>query len=80
MAKLTAERERQASVAYERVAGSIAAGRCVVLDGATATELPGVAGDRPKLDDRLWGTSALIDSPADVLAVHRRYVEVGCPR
>ena len=78
MAKLTVERERQASAAYDRVASSIAAGRCVVLDGGTATELPAVAHDRPELDERLWGATALIDSPAEVLAVHRRYAEIGC--
>ena len=78
MAKLTVERERQASAAYDRVASSTAAGRCVVLDGGTATELPAVAHDRPELDERLWGATALIDSPAEVLAVHRRYAEIGC--
>ena len=78
MAKLTIERERQASGGYDRVEHAIAAGRCVVLDGGTATELPAVAADRPGLDDRLWGTSALVDAPAEVLAVHRRYVEIGC--
>jgi len=66
------------SVAFARVAAAIAEGRCVVLDGGTATELPAVAQDHPELDDRLWGTSALIHAPDQVLDVHRRYVDIGC--
>src|SRR5688500_8283377 len=61
---------------YERIAGLIAAGRCVVLDGATSTELP--ARDlRPEQDEGLWGTQALLDEPDAVRAVHRRYAEAG---
>jgi S-methylmethionine-dependent homocysteine/selenocysteine methylase/SAM-dependent methyltransferase len=63
---------------YRRIAGLIAAGRCVILDGGTATELREVADDRPELQERLWGTGALVRSPAEVLRVHRTYVDVGC--
>ena len=68
-------RETTASpaTAYARIAEMIAADRCVVLDGGTATELHG-AGDRPGDDERLWGTRALVAAPEQVLDVHRRYV------
>jgi S-methylmethionine-dependent homocysteine/selenocysteine methylase/SAM-dependent methyltransferase len=62
----------------DRIAGMIAANRCVVLDGGTATELADVAEDRPGLEERLWGTGALVRAPAEVLRVHRSYVDVGC--
>jgi S-methylmethionine-dependent homocysteine/selenocysteine methylase/SAM-dependent methyltransferase len=52
--------------------------RCVMLDGGTATELEEVAEDRPELEERLWGTSALVNEPAAVERVHRSYVRVGC--
>ena len=58
--------------------GLIATDRCVILDGATGTELIGVSGQRPEVEEHLWGLTALLDSPDDVLAVHRRYVETGC--
>ncbi|MBA2638037.1 MAG: homocysteine S-methyltransferase family protein [Solirubrobacterales bacterium] len=64
--------------AYSHVEGLLAQQRCVILDGGTATELPEVAQDRPELDERLWGTSALVHTPQDVLDVHRRYVGLGC--
>jgi S-methylmethionine-dependent homocysteine/selenocysteine methylase/SAM-dependent methyltransferase len=63
---------------YGRLMGLIATDRCVVLDGATGTELIGVSGERPEVDEHLWGLTALLDAPDDVLAVHRRYVEIGC--
>jgi homocysteine S-methyltransferase len=66
------------SAAVGRIASAIAGGRCVVLDGGTATELPELADERPELEERLWGASALVNAPADVLAVHRRYVDIGC--
>ena len=65
------------SAAFERVTAALAAGRCVVLDGGVATELPRAARGHGE-DERLWGTTALVDAPADVLAVHRRYVDAGC--
>jgi S-methylmethionine-dependent homocysteine/selenocysteine methylase/SAM-dependent methyltransferase len=63
---------------YDRVAGLIAAGRCVLLDGGVATELPPRESDAQALDERLWGTQALLDDPEAVLGVHRRYVDAGC--
>jgi S-methylmethionine-dependent homocysteine/selenocysteine methylase/predicted RNA methylase len=64
--------------AYERIAGMIAAGRCVLLDGGTATELPRRERAHAVLDERLWGTGALLDDPDAVHAVHRGYVDAGC--
>jgi S-methylmethionine-dependent homocysteine/selenocysteine methylase len=64
------------SAAYEAIAGLIAAGRCVMLDGGTATELPAPRA-QGALDERLWGTRALIEEPEAVLEVHRRYVAAG---
>ena len=64
--------------AYDRVAGLIDAGRCAVLDGGTGTELPPREHDPHALDERLWGTQALLDDPEAVLGVHRRYVDAGC--
>jgi S-methylmethionine-dependent homocysteine/selenocysteine methylase/SAM-dependent methyltransferase len=60
-----------------RIRRMLAEGRCVVLDGATGTELE-VAGPRSELEEQLWGTRALLDAPDAVLDVHRRYVEIGC--
>ena len=68
----------QQGTAYRRVEESIAAGRCVLLDGGTGTELPPRAHDAHALDERLWGTQALLDDPEAVLGVHRRYVDAGC--
>ena len=64
--------------AYERVQRLIVTDRCVMLDGGTATELEEVAEDRPELEERLWGTSALVNQPDAVARVHRSYVNVGC--
>jgi S-methylmethionine-dependent homocysteine/selenocysteine methylase/SAM-dependent methyltransferase len=64
--------------AYERIQRLIVTDRCVMLDGGTATELEEVAEDRPELEERLWGTSALVNQPDAVARVHRSYVEVGC--
>ena len=66
------------SPAYRRVLSLIERERCVVLDGATGTELPGVGAGHGELDERLWGTRALIDTPDLVAEVHRRYVATGC--
>ena len=63
----------------ERLRSMIAEGRCVLLDGAVGTELPKLAhGGCNGGDERLWGTRALIDTPAAVADVHRRYVGAGC--
>jgi S-methylmethionine-dependent homocysteine/selenocysteine methylase/SAM-dependent methyltransferase len=63
---------------YARISQLIATDRCVLLDGANGTELFGVAGQRPEVDEHLWGLTALVDSADDVKAVHRRYVDAGC--
>jgi S-methylmethionine-dependent homocysteine/selenocysteine methylase/SAM-dependent methyltransferase len=63
-----------AASGYERVRELLEAQRCVVLDGGIGTELPGLR----ESDDRLWGVRAVLDDPAAVLDVHRRYVAAGC--
>jgi S-methylmethionine-dependent homocysteine/selenocysteine methylase/SAM-dependent methyltransferase len=63
---------------YARLLRLIATDRCVILDGATGTELIEVGGERPEVEEHLWGVTAILDSPADVKTVHRRYVDVGC--
>jgi S-methylmethionine-dependent homocysteine/selenocysteine methylase/SAM-dependent methyltransferase len=63
---------------YERLNRLIATDRTVIMDGATGTELIRVAGERPELEEHLWGLTALLESPPSVKAVHRRYVDVGC--
>jgi S-methylmethionine-dependent homocysteine/selenocysteine methylase/SAM-dependent methyltransferase len=63
---------------YARLARMIATDQCVILDGGNGTELIKVRGSRPEGDEQLWGLTALLDSPADVAQVHRRYIDVGC--
>jgi S-methylmethionine-dependent homocysteine/selenocysteine methylase/SAM-dependent methyltransferase len=63
---------------YGRLMGLIATDQCVILDGATGTELIGVSGQRPEVEEHLWGLTALLDSPDEVMSVHRRYAEIGC--
>jgi len=63
---------------YERLNRLIATDQTVIMDNATNTELIRVANERPKIEKHLWGLTAIIESPADVKAVHRRYVDVGC--
>jgi S-methylmethionine-dependent homocysteine/selenocysteine methylase/SAM-dependent methyltransferase len=70
--------DRSASPAYARLEDKLSAGRCVVLDGATGTELPHVTDAEHAADERLWGTRALVEDSAAVRRVHRSYVEVGC--
>jgi S-methylmethionine-dependent homocysteine/selenocysteine methylase/SAM-dependent methyltransferase len=66
------------SAPYRRVVEKLEAGSCVILDGATGTELPHLTDAERALDERLWGTRALVEQSAAVLRVHQRYVEVGC--
>jgi len=68
-----------AAPAYRRLQELIAEQRCVLLDGATATELTKVV-PRPvdERDEPLWSSQALLRAPDAVLDVHRRYAEVGC--
>src|SRR5256885_9403548 len=63
---------------YARITELIATDRCVMLDGATGTELVEVSGARPEVDEHLWGLSAVVEGPARVHPVHRRYVDAGC--
>ena len=63
---------------YARLARLIATDQPVIMDGATGTELIRVGGERPELEDHLWGLTAILEAPADVTAVHRRYIDVGC--
>lgn len=63
---------------YERIAEMVASDRCVILDGAIATELGEVTGKRPEVEELLWGLAAVIEHPERVLDVHRRYVQAGC--
>jgi S-methylmethionine-dependent homocysteine/selenocysteine methylase/SAM-dependent methyltransferase len=73
----TVPRTAVPSSGFGRVAGLLAEQQCVVLDGGIATELPaGVV--RAEQDERLWGTSGLIDAPDAVRDIHRRYVAAGC--
>ena len=73
-----AARDPSDSAAWRRIRAMIAERRCVLLDGATGTELAGEAALRPGPEEPLWATRALVDAPAEVLAVHRRYVDLGC--
>lgn len=67
------------SSAYRRLESLLAAQRCVILDGATATELARIVPPpRGEGDEPLWSTWALLHAPDAVLEVHRRYVEAGC--
>ena len=49
-----------------------------MLDGGIATELSHVADSDRALDEPLWGTRALVDTPEDVVRVHDAYVAAGC--
>lgn len=63
---------------YGRILDKIGAGSCVVLDGATGTELPHLSDAEHAVDERLWGTRALVEEASAVLDVHRGYVAAGC--
>jgi S-methylmethionine-dependent homocysteine/selenocysteine methylase/SAM-dependent methyltransferase len=74
----SSEPGRAAAGRYERIAQMIATDRCVVLDGAIGTELIDVSGERPEVEEHLWGVTAIVREPAQVKEVHRRYVDAGC--
>jgi len=63
---------------YARIMRLIATESCVILDGANGTELIELSGERPEVEEHLWGLTAIVDAPGHVKAVHRRYVDVGC--
>jgi S-methylmethionine-dependent homocysteine/selenocysteine methylase/SAM-dependent methyltransferase len=69
----TAPRDR-----YERLTRMIATDQCVILDGATGTELIKLGGQHPEVEERVWGLTKLLDAPDEVQAVHRSYIDVGC--
>lgn len=62
---------------YSRIAQLIATERCVVLDGATGTELIDVKGERPEAEENIWGLTRVLNDPGRVRAAHRRYVDAG---
>jgi S-methylmethionine-dependent homocysteine/selenocysteine methylase/SAM-dependent methyltransferase len=68
----------QTASAYDAIREALAQQRCVVLDGGIATELPEDLLTEGPHSEQLWGVRALAYSPAEVRAVHRRYVDVGC--
>jgi S-methylmethionine-dependent homocysteine/selenocysteine methylase/SAM-dependent methyltransferase len=79
-AALTRDASRR-SPAYMRLQQLLAAERCVVLDGAVATELQrlhDLHAEGTTSDRELWGTWALYRAPDAVLDVHRRYASIGC--
>jgi S-methylmethionine-dependent homocysteine/selenocysteine methylase/SAM-dependent methyltransferase len=78
MKPIGVEAPAAARTAYAAVADALLAERCVVLDGGTATELPGRAIRGTAEEERLWGTRALVSAAGEVLDVHRRYVAAGC--
>jgi S-methylmethionine-dependent homocysteine/selenocysteine methylase/SAM-dependent methyltransferase len=63
---------------YQRIQHLLDSDQCVILDGATGTELPSTYSTGAPLDEELWGTRALIEDPDAVLDVHRRYARIGC--
>ena len=63
---------------YARITRLIATERCVILDGANGTELIAVGGERPDVEEHLWGLTAILDASSQVKDVHRRYIDVGC--
>ena len=54
---------------YGRLMHMVATDRCVILDGANGTELIDVSGERPEVEEHLWGLTAIVDAPAHVKAV-----------
>jgi S-methylmethionine-dependent homocysteine/selenocysteine methylase/SAM-dependent methyltransferase len=62
---------------YAHLAHLIATDRCVVLDGAIGTELIDVY-KRPEVEEHLWGITSIVEQPARVKDVHRRYLDAGC--
>lgn len=76
--RLDPEARDSGTAPYRHVVGKLRAGSCVILDGATGTELPHASDEDHALDERLWGTRALVEQSSAVLRVHQRYVDAGC--
>ncbi len=68
------------AAAYRRIEDLLADDRCVVLDGAIATELQDLrpGGAERGIDEGLWGTWALYRVPQAVVDVHMGYLAAGC--
>jgi S-methylmethionine-dependent homocysteine/selenocysteine methylase/SAM-dependent methyltransferase len=71
-------RTESKSAPYRRVLDKLDAGSCVILDGATGTELPHLSDAEHALDERRWGARALVEESDAILDLHRRYVGAGC--
>ena len=41
-------------------------------------ELIEVLGERPEVEEHLWGVTAILEEPERVKQVHRQYVDAGC--
>lgn len=64
--------------AYSYIMNSIKEDRCVILDGAIATELQRAGADGFELsDDTHWGFDALHAAPQTVEFVHEKYLQAG---
>jgi len=77
-ATLPDEPSKAPEAGYGRITQLIATDRCVVLDGGIGTELIDVSRERPEIEEHLWGVTAVVEDPAAVKAVHRRYADAGC--
>jgi S-methylmethionine-dependent homocysteine/selenocysteine methylase/SAM-dependent methyltransferase len=75
---VTADQPTGTADRYARLTRMIATDQCVILDGATGTELIKVGGAQAGEAERVWGLTALLDSPHEVQSVHRSYIDVGC--
>jgi S-methylmethionine-dependent homocysteine/selenocysteine methylase/SAM-dependent methyltransferase len=74
----TADQPTGTADRYARLTRMIATDQCVILDGATGTELIKGGGPQPGEEERVWGLTALLDTPQEVESVHRSYIDVGC--
>src|SRR3954452_2412034 len=63
---------------YARIEKKLADGRCVILDGGVAAELPDMKDSERAYDERPWGTRAIMEDEDSIRAVHRAYAEAGC--
>ena len=63
---------------YERIEKKLADGRCVILDGGVAAELPDLKDSDRAYDERPWGTRAIMEDEDAIRGVHRAYAEAGC--